>query len=80
MSPAAWHELLGTHKYAAICQESAGQPIGHVATGGHGPISWVAAYEKAYGPLPQIWFTDADSNVDQEAIDRYSTTGIVVAE
>ncbi|WP_411138071.1 hypothetical protein [Streptomyces sp. C10] len=50
---APWHELLDTPQYAALCQETAGQPIGHAATGGHGPISWVTAYEEAYGPLPE---------------------------
>ncbi|MFF8790781.1 hypothetical protein [Streptomyces sp. NPDC015125] len=77
---AAWHELLDTPQYAALCQESAGRPIGHTATSGHGPISWVTAYEEAYGPLPQIWFTDADGNVDQDALARYRETGTVVAE
>ncbi|MGR3935308.1 hypothetical protein [Streptomyces sp. BRA346] len=77
---AAWHEMLGTPQYAALCQETAGQMIGHVANNGHGPIAWVTAYEEAYGPLPQIWFTDAEGNVDQEAIARYRSTGTVVAE
>ncbi|TVL88432.1 hypothetical protein [Streptomyces sp. SAJ15] len=77
---AAWHDLLGTLAYEALCRETAGQPIGHVANNGHGPIGWVAAYEEAYGPLPEIWFTDADGNVDRGAIARYRTTGTVVAE
>jgi hypothetical protein len=77
---AAWHEMLGTPQYAALCQETNGQPISHVANNGHGPIAWVAAYEEAYGPLPQIWFTDTDGRVDEEAIARYRATGTVVAE
>ncbi|MFI0220049.1 hypothetical protein [Streptomyces lydicus] len=77
---AAWHEMLGTPAYAALCQESANQPIGHAANNGHGPISWVTAYEEAYGPLPEIWFTDADGHVDQDALARYRETGTVVAE
>lgn len=77
---AAWHEMLGTPRYEALCQETAGRPIGHFASNGHGPIAWVAAYEAAYGPLPQVWFTDADGNVDQEAVARYRATGTVVAE
>ncbi|MFJ9468232.1 hypothetical protein [Streptomyces caniferus] len=40
------HELLGIPQYAALCQESAGRPVGHAVTGGHGPISWVASYEE----------------------------------
>ncbi|MFE1408344.1 hypothetical protein ACFW5D_33005 [Streptomyces sp. NPDC058770] len=54
---AAWHELLGTPAYEALCLETAGQPIRHVANNVHGPIAWVAAYEAAYGPLPEIWFS-----------------------
>ncbi|MYQ77516.1 MULTISPECIES: hypothetical protein [unclassified Streptomyces] len=76
----AWHDLLGTPAYEALCLESAGQPIRHVANNGHGPIGWVTAYEEAYGPLPEIWFTDADGNVDQAAVARYRESGVVVAE
>ncbi|MFI5867429.1 hypothetical protein [Streptomyces sp. NPDC051546] len=76
----AWHELLGTPAYDALCQETAGQPIRHVANNGHGPITWVAAYEAAYGPLPVIWFADAHGTVDEQALTRYRETGTVVAE
>ncbi|MFF3747477.1 hypothetical protein [Streptomyces kronopolitis] len=34
----------------------------------------------AYGPLPEIWFTDTDGNVDQDAIAHYRATHTVVAE
>lgn len=77
---AAWHELLGTPQYEALCQETAGQPIRHVANNGHGPIGWVAAYQTAYGPLPEIWFTDAHGTVDEQAVARYRDSGTVVAE
>jgi hypothetical protein len=77
---AVWHQMLGTPAYAALCQETAGRPIGHVPNNGHGPIAWVSAYEAAYGPLPEIWFTDADGTVDQDALTRYRETGTVVAE
>lgn len=77
---AVWHKMLGTPQYTALCQETAGRSIGHAAANGYGPIAWVAAYEEAYGPLPQIWFTDADGTVDQEAVARYHLTGAVVAE
>nr|AAZ77669.1 hypothetical protein [Streptomyces antibioticus] len=66
----AWHDLLGTPAYEALCLETAGQPIRHVANNG----------EEAYGPLPEIWFTDANGNVDQDAVTRYRKTGTVVAE
>ncbi|MGW2276752.1 hypothetical protein [Streptomyces sp. NPDC001770] len=77
---AAWHDLLGTSTYEAFCQETAGQSIGHVSNSGHGPISWVSAYEEAYGPLPEIWFTDADGHVNQDTLAHYRATGTVVAE
>ncbi|MFI1607641.1 hypothetical protein ACH4YN_36935 [Streptomyces griseofuscus] len=77
---AAWHDLLGTPAYEDLCLETAGQPIRHVATNGYGPIAWVAAYEEAYGTLPEIWFTDADGNLDQDAVARYRKTHAVVAE
>lgn len=77
---AAWHELLGTPHYTVLCQETVGQPIGHAVTGGRGSISWVSVYEEAYGPLPEIWFTDADGKVDQDALARYRETGTVVTE
>ncbi|MFK0238554.1 hypothetical protein [Streptomyces vinaceus] len=77
---AAWHEMLGTPDYDVLCQETAGQPIRHVANNGHGPIAWVAAYEAAYGPLPDIWFTDAHGTVDEPTLARYRETGTVVAE
>ncbi|MFJ2271798.1 hypothetical protein ACIOHO_36910 [Streptomyces sp. NPDC087849] len=76
----AWHDQLGTPAYATLCQETAGRPIGHTANNGHGPISWVSAYEEAYGPLPEIWFTDADGHVDQDLLAHYQATGTVVAE
>lgn len=77
---AAWHEMLDTPAYAALCQETAGQPIRHVANNGYGPIAWVAAYEAEYGPLPEIWFTDAEGTVDDQALARYRSTGTLVAE
>ncbi|MFD3760809.1 hypothetical protein [Streptomyces sp. NPDC058622] len=55
-------------------------PIRHVANNGHGPIAWVTAYEEAYGPLPETWFTDANGTVDQSAIARFPEIGTVVAE
>ncbi|MEY2232875.1 hypothetical protein [Streptomyces sp. BF23-19] len=59
------HDLRGTPEYDVLCQESAGQPIRHVANNGHGPIAWVAAQEAAYGSLPQLWFADAVGTVEQ---------------
>ncbi|MCG7523555.1 hypothetical protein MHW47_03720 [Streptomyces sp. OfavH-34-F] len=77
---AAWHRMLGTPEYAAFSAEHAGSVLGHRAVNGFGPIGWVATYEEAYGPLPEIWFTDADGVVDRTAFARYEETGTVVAE
>ncbi|NJP48398.1 hypothetical protein [Actinacidiphila epipremni] len=77
---AAWHAMLGTAGYPAFCERTAGREIRHAANAGMGPIGWVGAYEEAYGPLPEIWFTDAEGRVDREAMARYRATGRVVAE
>ncbi|WP_256177149.1 hypothetical protein [Kitasatospora aureofaciens] len=40
----------------------------------------MSAYEEAYGPLPEIWFTNADGAVNSEALARYRNSGEVWAE
>ncbi|MFR9727297.1 hypothetical protein ACL02R_28640 [Streptomyces sp. MS19] len=77
---AAWHQMIGTPEYAAFSTEHAGTVLGHREMNGSGPIGWVAAYEEVYGPLPEIWFTDADGVLDEGALARYKETGKVVAE
>ncbi|MET9427014.1 hypothetical protein [Streptomyces sp. NPDC003036] len=75
-----WHQLLATPEYAAFSTEHAGAVLGHREMNGSGPIAWVAAYEEAYGPLPEIWFTGADGILNEAALARYEETGRVVAE
>ncbi|MGW1187510.1 hypothetical protein [Streptomyces sp. NPDC002559] len=77
---AAWHQLLASSGYAAFSTEHAGAVLGHREMRGTGPIGWVAAYEEAYGPLPEIWFTDDKGILDESALARYRETGRVVAE
>ncbi|MEU5921557.1 hypothetical protein [Streptomyces sp. NPDC047141] len=77
---AAWHQMLGTPEYAAFSTEHSGTVLGHREMNGSGPIDWVTAYEEAYGPLPEIWFTDADGVLDEGALAQYKETGKVVAE
>ncbi|MFI7174640.1 hypothetical protein [Streptomyces spororaveus] len=77
---AEWHQLLDSSDYAEFCTQHAGQQVGHVRLKGSGEIAWVTAYEALYGSLPEVWFTDAAGEVDIEAVDRYRTTGVVVAE
>ncbi|MFI5722857.1 hypothetical protein [Streptomyces cyaneofuscatus] len=77
---AAWHQMLGTPDYEAFSTEHAGTVLGHREMNGSGAIGWVAAYERTYGPLPEIWFTDADGVLDECALALYKETGKVVAE
>ncbi|MFG2329070.1 hypothetical protein ACGFMM_05540 [Streptomyces sp. NPDC048604] len=77
---AAWHHLLDTAEYAAFSTDHAGAVLGHREVKGAGPIAWVATYEETYGPLPEIWFTDAAGVLDTVGFARYRDTGKVVAE
>lgn len=76
---AAWHRLLENPlEYEPFCVEHAGVPVRHVELTGTGPIGWVAAYETAYGPLPEVWFADASGVVDGGLLAEYRSTGTVV--
>ncbi|MFI8515010.1 hypothetical protein ACIGHB_28180 [Streptomyces sp. NPDC085460] len=77
---AVWHRMLATPEYAGFCTGHAGAVLGHREARGAGQIGWVAAYEEAYGPLPEIWFTDEEGRLDETALARYRETGRVVAE
>ncbi|MFD7449444.1 hypothetical protein [Kitasatospora sp. NPDC059827] len=78
---AVWHQLLEDPAgHAAFAAHHAGRVLGHSPVKGQGFISWTTAYEEAYGPLPQIWFTDATGTVDVEALASYRETGQVWAE
>ncbi|OKJ15753.1 hypothetical protein [Kitasatospora sp. CB01950] len=77
----AWHRLTeDPDEHAAFTVKYAHRRLRHAESGGEGFIDWVDAYEKACGPLPEIWFTDADGELDAEALGRYRTTGTVWAE
>ncbi|MGW1886556.1 hypothetical protein [Streptomyces sp. NPDC001970] len=78
---AEWHQMLKTpEEYAKFCMTAAGMPLRHAPLKGVGEISWVRAYEEMFGPLPEIWFTAEDDQINQEALNRYRETGTVVAE
>ncbi|MGW2920087.1 hypothetical protein ACWDBF_19815 [Streptomyces angustmyceticus] len=77
---AEWHRALGSPEYAEFSSRHAGRVFGHVTDYGTGRVSWIRTYEEMFGPLPEIWFTDTDGTVDQEAADRYRATGEVWAE
>ncbi|WTS75123.1 hypothetical protein OG472_01685 [Streptomyces sp. NBC_00207] len=76
---AEWHELVDSPEYAAFSIEHAGAVAAHVEGRGEGYVTWVSAYEEAYGPLPELWFTDADGQVDKTALAAYRETGKVWA-
>ncbi|WP_406095506.1 hypothetical protein [Kitasatospora purpeofusca] len=77
----AWHTIVAEPAaHEAFALQHAGRRLAHVESKGFGPITWVAAYEEAYGALPEIWFTDADGAVNTEALTRYRETGTVIAE
>ncbi|MGV9267674.1 hypothetical protein ACWDRR_23785 [Kitasatospora sp. NPDC003701] len=78
---AAWHRLVADPAaHVAFAVEHAGRTLGHVESAGVGFISWVSAYEEAYGPLADIWFTDAGGAVNTAALARYRASGEVWAE
>ncbi|MFI1521627.1 hypothetical protein [Kitasatospora cineracea] len=77
----AWHQLTETPAaHDAFTTEHAGRRLDHAESGGEGWIEWVDAYTEAYGPLPEVWFTDADGTLDTELLGRYRDTGRVWAE
>ncbi|RKT19178.1 hypothetical protein BX285_3632 [Streptomyces sp. 1114.5] len=77
----AWHQLVGDPvAHDAFALRHAGRKLAHVESSGNGHIAWVSAYEEAYGPLPEIWFTDANGTVNTEALAHYRDTGEVYAE
>ncbi|MFF7992424.1 hypothetical protein ACFZDG_21850 [Kitasatospora xanthocidica] len=77
----AWHRLVNDPAaHEAFAVQHAGRRLTHVESAGVGFISWVSTYEEVYGPLPDIWFTDADGTVDTEAQARYREKGEVWAE
>ncbi|MFE6049906.1 hypothetical protein ACFQ6N_04055 [Kitasatospora sp. NPDC056446] len=77
---AAWHRLVSDPAaYDAFALRHAGRRLAHAEDAGTGLVSWVGAYEEAYGPLPEVWFTDAHGTVDTEALAHYRETGEVRA-
>ncbi|WP_241002617.1 hypothetical protein [Streptomyces sp. CB01881] len=77
---AAWHRLAeDIDAHAEFTTVHAGRRLTHVRGAGTGHITWVAAYEEAFGPLPEVWFTNGDGTVDSAAHNRYRETGQVWA-
>ncbi|MFJ4697829.1 hypothetical protein ACIP5N_06680 [Streptomyces sp. NPDC088768] len=76
---AEWHRVLNQPEYRGLCLATAGKVLVHVPLRGSGPVAWVGDYEKQWGALPEIWFTDENGVVDRVSYDAYRKTGDVVA-
>ncbi|MEF8727522.1 MAG: hypothetical protein V5B34_04845 [Accumulibacter sp.] len=75
-----WHELMRNEQdYILFCSESAGSYIGHAPGNGQSEIEWVGAYEKRYGKLPHIWFTQKNGFFDENGYQKYQDTGVMIA-
>ncbi|MFF2044157.1 hypothetical protein ACFVVX_27420 [Kitasatospora sp. NPDC058170] len=77
---AVWHALAkDSQAHAEFTTAHAGRPLAHIEGAGQGRILWVTAYDEAYGPLPEVWFTDESGAVDTATHSRYRETGEVWA-
>lgn len=82
---AFWHWLEEDEGFAEeFSTFYAGEPLFHIPGDdprgvgtGFGDIPWVADYEAKFGPLDQVWFTDANGVVNDEALNKYWATGEV---
>ncbi|MEV6976230.1 hypothetical protein [Kitasatospora sp. NPDC093806] len=78
---AAWHRLAeDPAAHDAFSVARTGRRLLHVEDPGEGVVSWVGAYEEAYGPLPEVWFTNADGTVNSSSLRGYWDSGEVRAE
>ncbi|MBI2477758.1 MAG: hypothetical protein HYV60_03650 [Planctomycetia bacterium] len=70
---AFWHEFVQDEgEYQAFCVKQAGVVIDHVEMETDvSMLGWVDHYEAEYGPLDEIWFSDASGELDQEAYQDY---------
>ena len=77
----AWHEMLGTPAYVALCQETA-WPARPPRRGQRPRPDRLGCRLQgdARAAALEIWFTDAHGTVDEQAVARYRETGTVVAE
>lgn len=78
---AAWHALRRRPRpYADFCLTHAGRQLGYLAACGRGLVNWIDDYERRFGPLPGVWFTDADGAFREDQWRRYQSTGQVMAD
>ena len=76
-----WHDMLMDRQaYEAFSLQESGAIIGHATTSGEGLISFIKAYEAAYGKLPEIWFTQRNGTYDSARYKQYLNSGVVRAQ
>ncbi|MFQ2453520.1 hypothetical protein ACK31M_14135 [Aeromonas caviae] len=62
-----WHEMQSDkEQYERFCIDSCGHIIHHSGESGAGPIDFVRIYEEKFGKMPDVWFMDAEGNLDAE--------------
>lgn len=72
-----WHRLLeDPDAYRGFCHSTVGHDVPHRSIKGEGVLVWSAVYEKLYGKLPEIWFCDAEGNLNQTTRQQYLDTGV----
>ncbi|KZL16598.1 hypothetical protein PsAD2_03417 [Pseudovibrio axinellae] len=77
---AAWHELLENQKeYEKFSISSCGFIVPHTEGSGKGTVNFVEAYEREFGPLPDLWFASISGDINVGALSHYRDTGEVVA-
>lgn len=75
-----WHEMLEDEAtYVEFCYKTVGVVIGHKESKGSGRVGFIKAYERRFGRLPDIWFTDATGRLIETQYGEYRDTGSVSA-
>jgi len=76
-----WHQMIDQKplEYREFCNSSCGAKIEHTPITGEGEISFIAEYERCYGQLPKIWFTDERGEFLSELYGEYIKTNMIIA-
>lgn len=65
-----WHKLIENKaEYAEFCRDAIGCHVVHLEA--KGDMGWISIYEKHFGPLPPVWFTDLEGVIESEKYARY---------
>ena len=77
---AVWHELLKDREgYKKFSIDACGHVVGHIEENGAGAVSFLEAYEKKFGQLPDVWFTDSEGKIDYALRRKYTAYGVIEA-